>query len=153
VVVGDLTQDSPYVNRLRQSRESRLRLIGAIYDAARLRALRFHAKGYFHGHSVGGTNPSLLEAMGSGNAIIAHDNVFNREVAAGAAFYFSNAADLPGVLATMSADPARVQAMRAAARQRVESIYNWNAIADRYQELLRPGPRKPGRMPDPRPLE
>jgi len=136
VVLGDHKLDTPYVKRLRSVADPRVRLIGTVYDKARLIALRFHARGYFHGHSVGGTNPSLLEAMASGNAVIAHDNVFNREVAADAALYFSNAEDIPGILEILETDSGRLQRMRAVARHRIESIYNWQAITDRYQQLL-----------------
>jgi glycosyltransferase involved in cell wall biosynthesis len=85
---------------------------------------------------VGGTNPSLLEAMGSGNVVIAHDNVFNREVAGDAALYFKSAGDIPGILEILETDPGRVSRMRAAARHRIEAIYNWQAITDRYEQLL-----------------
>jgi glycosyltransferase involved in cell wall biosynthesis len=136
VVLGDHKLDTPYVKRLRSVADPRVRLIGTVYDKARLIALRFHARGYFHGHSVGGTNPSLLEAMASGNAVIAHDNVFNREVAADAALYFSNAEDIPGILEILETDSGRLQRMRAVARHRIESIYNWQVITDRYQLLL-----------------
>ena len=54
-------------------------MIGTVYDQKKLICLRAHAFAYMHGHSVGGTNPSLLEAMGCGNLIFAHDNPFNRE--------------------------------------------------------------------------
>ena len=61
---------------------------GAIYDKSIVQALRFHSAAYIHGHQVGGTNPSLVEALGAGNAIIAHDNRFNRWVAGEVAFIF-----------------------------------------------------------------
>ena len=54
-----------------------------------MQALRFHALGYLHGHTVGGTNPSLVEALGAGNPVIAHDNAYNRWVAQDAGLYFS----------------------------------------------------------------
>ncbi len=62
---------------------------GAIYEAKRIRALRFFARVYVHGHQVGGTNPSLVEALGAGNAVLAHDNKFNRWVAKDGAIYFN----------------------------------------------------------------
>ena len=136
VVLGDHKLNTPYVRLLQSVADPRVRLIGTVYDKVRLRALRFHARAYLHGHSVGGTNPSLLEAMGSGNVVIAHDNVFNREVAADAALYFRNARDIPGILEILEADSGRRQRMREVARHRVESIYNWRMIADRYEQLL-----------------
>ena len=64
--------------------------LGAIYDPERVQALRFHSCGYLHGHTVGGTNPSLVEAMAAGNPVIAHDNAYNRWVAQDAALYFTH---------------------------------------------------------------
>jgi glycosyltransferase involved in cell wall biosynthesis len=136
IVLGDHAVDTPYVKRLLSISDHRVRLIGTVFDKARLRALRFHARGYFHGHSVGGSNPSLLESMGSGNATIAHDNVFNREVAAEAAVYFRNAAEIPGILRELESDPRRIQGLRAEAHRRIEAIYNWPMVADRYLQLL-----------------
>ena len=63
---------------------------GAIYDAPVVQALRFHCRFYLHGHRVGGTNPSLVEALGAGCAVIAHDNEFNRWVAGACAAYFAD---------------------------------------------------------------
>ena len=51
---------------------------GAIYDQKIVAALRFYARAYLHGHTVGGTNPSLVEALWAGNAVVAHDNPYNR---------------------------------------------------------------------------
>jgi glycosyltransferase involved in cell wall biosynthesis len=136
LVLGDYKLNTLYVRQLQSITDPRVRLIGTVYDKARLSALRFHARGYFHGHSVGGTNPSLLEAMATGNAVIAHDNVFNREVAADAAVYFRESKDIPAILEILEADTGRLQRMRAIARQRVESIYNWQAVTDRYETLL-----------------
>ena len=66
---------------------------GAIYDEDVVLSLRFYALAYLHGHQVGGTNPSLVEAMGCGSPIIAHDNKFNRWVAGDGAVYFSDKKD------------------------------------------------------------
>ncbi|MEX0967704.1 MAG: DUF1972 domain-containing protein [Bacteroidia bacterium] len=68
--------------------ESRIRFVGGIYDQQLLNNLRYYSRLYFHGHSVGGTNPSLLEAMASSASIVAHDNPFNRAVLGNDAQYF-----------------------------------------------------------------
>jgi glycosyltransferase involved in cell wall biosynthesis len=108
-----------------------------VYDPEKLKALRCHARAYFHGHRVGGTNPSLLEAMGCGNVIVAHDNVFNREVAGDAAFYFNDARDIPGILENISAlDPSKRRLLGLAAQERIRSTYNWERVTDQYYELL-----------------
>ena len=72
--------------------------LGGIYDEKTLNALRYYSASYFHGHSVGGTNPSLLEAMACGCLIIAHQNEFNRSVLGENAFYFETPADIHSFL-------------------------------------------------------
>ena len=94
IIVGNHQTDTPYVRELRRLGSDNVRFIGAVYGE-KLQALRYHALAYFHGHSVGGTNPSLLEAMGCGNLVIAHDNVFNREVLGASGYFFQGAADIP----------------------------------------------------------
>lgn len=95
IVVGNHNSGTAYANELISLADSRVRFIGGIYDKEKLQALRYHSRAYFHGHSVGGTNPSLLEALGCGNLIIAHDNIFNREVTGNAGFYFKRPDDIP----------------------------------------------------------
>jgi len=71
-----------------------IRFLGSIYDINVLNNLRFFSNIYFHGHTVGGTNPSLLEAMGSCALICAHDNIFNKSILKEEAFYFTSPADI-----------------------------------------------------------
>jgi glycosyltransferase involved in cell wall biosynthesis len=68
--------------------------LGGIYDFKKINSIRYFSKAYFHGHSVGGTNPSLLEAMASSAFIIAHDNVFNKSVLGDASLYFKSEKDI-----------------------------------------------------------
>ena len=82
-----------------------IRFIGGVYEKEKLQALRFHSEAYFHGHSAGGTNPSLLEALGCGNLVIAHDNPFNREVMGDLGFYFRSKEDIPALLKKISSLP------------------------------------------------
>jgi glycosyltransferase involved in cell wall biosynthesis len=78
IVVGDHEADTGYIKTLLDNANERVSFVGTIFDPPRLIALRWYCRAYFHGHSVGGTNPSLLEAMACRNHTIAHDNVFNR---------------------------------------------------------------------------
>lgn len=71
--------------------EKNVRFIGGIYDFKKLDSVRHFSRAYFHGHSVGGTNPSLLEAMAAGCFVLAHDNIFNRAVLKGNALYYPSA--------------------------------------------------------------
>ncbi|PTB24400.1 glycosyl transferase [Paraburkholderia caribensis] len=120
---------------------------GAIYDQAVLRALRRHAHFYAHGHRVGGTNPSLVEALGAGNAIIAHDNVFNRWVAGPEARFFATEADCDMHISALLGDPATARAMGVASTQRFESAFRWDSVLAQYEALfdrhLGGGTRKP----------
>ncbi|MDQ1120247.1 MULTISPECIES: DUF1972 domain-containing protein [Pseudoxanthomonas] len=109
---------------------------GAIYDPATLRALRRHALFYVHGHTVGGTNPSLVEALGAGNAVIAHDNPFNRWVAQDGARYFHSVIDCDMHLSALLEDPEAVAAMRRASRQRFDREFRWSFVLAQYQALL-----------------
>ncbi len=137
VVVGDTGSGTPYVRGLVAVQDPRIRYLGTVYDPARLQALRYHAFAYCHGHSVGGTNPSLLEALASRNAIVAHDNRFNREVARDAAAYFRSPAELSDRLAMLEASEDRRAAMRDRAVEIARSDYTWDRITDQYLELLR----------------
>jgi glycosyltransferase involved in cell wall biosynthesis len=136
VLVGDSASPSAYVATLTEMRDHRVHFLGTIYDKERLSALRYHSVAYVHGHSVGGTNPSLLESMGCGNFVIAHDNCFNREVLADTAVYFKDARTLTSSIEEFESgklDPVR---MSAASMERVAQYYNWERIADAYRSSL-----------------
>lgn len=91
IVVGKT--NTPHGKELveKYGNEKNVRFVGGIYDFKKLDSVRHFSKAYFHGHSVGGTNPSLLEAMAAGCFIFAHDNIFNRAVLKENAFYYPSA--------------------------------------------------------------
>lgn len=95
LVVGDYNNTS-FGKRLKNKfkENNQIVFLGSIYNSNELNSLRFYSNLYFHGHSVGGTNPSLLEAMGSSSLIIAHNNIFNKAVLKQDAFYFFNSDDV-----------------------------------------------------------
>ncbi|GLI39390.1 DUF1972 domain-containing protein [Geobacter hydrogenophilus] len=137
VVAGNHMVTTDYARNLRTLAGPRVRLVGGVYDRDELRALRYHASAYFHGHSVGGTNPSLLEALGCGNLVIAHDNIFNREVVGDIGFYFSSSTAIPALLkAVESLSPVETAALASKAQTRIREAYDWSAIAERYLDLL-----------------
>jgi glycosyltransferase involved in cell wall biosynthesis len=138
VIVGDVQPTTLYHRRLLAEASDQVQFVGGVYDAAQLTCLRLHASCYLHGHSVGGTNPSLLEAMACGNLVIAHDNPFNREVARGAAFYFGNSSELAICLnRVMAMAETEKFALQSLARQVVRDHYTWDAITDSYEHLIR----------------
>jgi glycosyltransferase involved in cell wall biosynthesis len=109
---------------------------GAIYDAQMVQALRVHSLLYVHGHQVGGTNPSLLEAMGAGNAVLAHDNPFNRWVVGEGARYFSDSATCADMLDTLLTASVDLDRMGALNRERVSKVFDWQAVLFAYASLL-----------------
>jgi glycosyltransferase involved in cell wall biosynthesis len=98
--------------------------------------LRFYSLAYVHGHQVGGTNPSLVEALGAGNAVIAHDNRFNRWVAGDGAGYFKDAAGFDALLSGLLSSPAQFVQMRAASKARFEDGLTWPQVLAQYEDLL-----------------
>jgi glycosyltransferase involved in cell wall biosynthesis len=135
VVTGNLAGNG-YVEKLRSVRDDRIRMIGTVYDRHKLACLRYHSYGYLHGHSVGGTNPSLLEAMGCGNLIFAHDNPFNRETLAMCGLYFRDAAELEEAIEGAEMSGHDFTWLRDAARKRAREKYRWSDVIDSYEQLL-----------------
>ncbi|QDV06051.1 Glycosyl transferases group 1 [Planctomycetes bacterium Poly30] len=118
--------------------DGRVRFLGAIYDQDVLLPLRQHSALYLHGHSVGGTNPSLLEAMGAGNVVLAHDNPFNREVLGDQEVYWDGIDALTrriGDWATRAT--AEIESVRERNRARIREEYSWDRLADDYAALIR----------------
>lgn len=103
-------------------------LLDAIYDLDILYSLRANAGIYIHGHSAGGTNPSLVEAMFFGHPIIAYDVVYNRETTRNQAYYFADAESLRRLLARPDLDGAAMKRM-------AEEEYTWQHISRQYCEL------------------
>lgn len=137
VIVGDIQATTPYQKALLTLASHRVKLLGGIYDSHQLTSLRIHAGCHIHGHSVGGTNPSLLEALACGNIVIAHSNPFNREVARDAALYFESAPMLAEQLTHVRAlTPIARQSIADQARQIIATHYTWDGITDAYEALM-----------------
>lgn len=137
VVLGTYRPDTdPYHRSVLDAAGPEVVFPGAIYDPAVVSALRHHSLAYVHGHTVGGTNPSLVEAMGAGNAVIAHDNPYNRWVAGDGGRYFSSESDLIDLFDMVTTDPDQLDQMSAASSSRHESEFRWERIADQYERIL-----------------
>lgn len=135
IVVGN--NDTGYGKFLREKyKQQNIRFVGGIYEKGILDNLRHFAGIYFHGHSVGGTNPSLLEAMASGVFIAAHDNSFNREVLGDDAVYFAESGGVCSILLEDSwADGVRTGNIQNNL-YKIEQEYSWDKIISQYEELF-----------------
>ena len=115
--------------------------LGAIYDPAVVQALRYHSLGYLHGHTVGGTNPSLVEALAAGNPVIAHNNKYNTWVAGEAGLYFNTPEDVEKCIDQLLHDNALATELSRNALRRFESEFTWDHVAGQYEALLRKSQR------------
>jgi len=138
VVLGTLRVGNPYHRAVEAAASPEVLFPGAIYEPEQVQALRVHARAYLHGHTVGGTNPSLVEALGAGSPILAHDNPFNRWVAGPQALYFGDETELRrGILGLVRAGPRRLEVMGEASRRRHAEAFTWRGIFDAYERVLR----------------
>lgn len=136
VVVGPFGEDEPYQRAVRSAASTEVVFPGPIFEPATVGALRFHSAAYLHGHTVGGTNPSLVEALAAGNPVIAQDNVYNRWVAGDGAEFFSDETDLVHLLDRVLDAPERLAAMSTASRSRFHAEFTWERIGSQYLEVL-----------------
>lgn len=124
--------------RLNFRDDKRIKFVGTVYDQELLMKIRENAYGYFHGHEVGGTNPSLLEALGSTELNLLLDVGFNRECGEDGAIYWNkengNLAGLIEKADSMSTD--EIKELGQKAHQRIEGAYSWQFVADKYESLL-----------------
>lgn len=137
VVVGSAPYSHGYVAQVHAAAGSdpRVKLVGGVWDSEQLDQLYAHCLSYVHGHSVGGTNPSLLRAGGAGAHVIAWNVNFNREVIGSHGTTFDSPDQLAARLAWVEAHPDEARA-DGLALQRDIARYSWDAVADEYETLL-----------------
>ncbi|WP_347923207.1 DUF1972 domain-containing protein [Pontimicrobium sp. SW4] len=118
-----------------------IRFIGGIYNLKHLNNLRYYSNLYFHGHSVGGTNPSLLEAMASHSLIIAHNNIFNKAILKGDAFYFNDSSEVKHYIdKTLKLDNSeRIKQVV----NKINTKFTWEKINHEYLNLLKKALKNP----------
>ena len=139
------TTDGRFYNKLKDrldfEKDPRIKFTGTVYDQKLLAMIRQNAYANFHGHEVGGTNPSLLEALGATDLNLLLDVGFNREVAEDAALYWTKQnGDLAGLIGRadeMSAE--EIAELGRRAKDRIRRFYNWDQVAARYEELFLSG--------------
>jgi glycosyltransferase involved in cell wall biosynthesis len=136
-IFGNYTPETdPYHRAVMDAASDEVVFVGSVYDPDHISALRFHASGYLHGHTVGGTNPSLVEALGAGNAVVAHDNPFNRWVASDGALYFSTSDEADTAISTLIDDVQLRRQLGERNRERHGAEFTWEHIGRQYRDLL-----------------
>ena len=137
IVVGKT--NTPHGKELveKYGNERNVEFVGGIYDFKKLDSVRHFSKAYFHGHSVGGTNPSLLEAMAAGCFIFAHDNIFNRAVLKENAFYYPSADKVTEYLNRIDtiAEGSKIQ-YTARNIEVIRNEYSWESLIDKHLSLI-----------------
>lgn len=138
-----ITTDNPKMlkemeQKLHYKKDKRIKFVGTVYDTELLTKIRENACGYLHGHSVGGTNPSLLEALGATKLNLLYDVGFNREVAEDAALYWSldegNLAKLIDTADKLSKE--KIEEFGQKAKKRIQDEYSWEYICSKYINIF-----------------
>lgn len=139
VVVGDVTYKDAFAQRMKTMASDNIIFTGYITDQVLLKELFANSYCYLHGHAYGGTNPSLLKALAYGCCILAHDNIFTREVLDNDkyGFYFKNAPDdIAETINRIDHSPAEVEQKKSISRNRITEKYTWDKICNQYDELF-----------------
>jgi glycosyltransferase involved in cell wall biosynthesis len=135
LIVGNFRDT--YGNFLRKEYASaQIRFLGSVFEKEKLDQLRYFSRLYFHGHSAGGTNPSLLEAMAASALICAHDNPFNRAVLGKDAFYFSTDTQISEIIKN-EPDNILKESFLKNNLEKVRSTYVWSKVISAYHDAFR----------------
>lgn len=137
LVVGKT--NTPYGKQLVKTygKHEYVKFMGGIYDFDKLNSIRYYSYAYFHGHSVGGTNPSLLEAMASDCFILSHDNIFNRSVLGENAVYYSNTEQVTEILNNLDATVAQYKKQYTERNLEViRNEYSWEKLVDEHEKYF-----------------
>ena len=158
IIAGAANYRSKWLDALLATKDPRVRFLGHVGDPEHVKELHCNCYAYLHGHSLGGTNPALLKALGAANCVLALDTPFNREVLIdpeGVAYgllFPKDPAALTDLIASLDSDEGRAAQFRARAPQRIRQAYTWDFIADEYERMFRevvekgtPGRRLPER--------
>lgn len=137
VVAGGANYRSEFECRLKRTKDRRVRFLGHVHNAEHVKELHCNAYAYIHGHSMGGTNPALLKALGYGNCILALRTPFNSEVVRDYGIFFErDPEDLARKIQDLENHPEMVAEYRRRAPERIREAYTWEKITDQYEELF-----------------
>jgi glycosyltransferase involved in cell wall biosynthesis len=136
-IAGGANYKSAFIDRLKQTKDPRVRFLGHVGNAEHVKELHCNAYAYLHGHSMGGTNPSLLKALGCGNCVVALRTPFNQEVMTDHGVFFErDTEELARKLQDLENQPDIVADYRRRAPARIREAYTWERITDQYEELF-----------------
>jgi glycosyltransferase involved in cell wall biosynthesis len=137
VVLGNIQgSDSSYCSKIINCASDEVVFPGAIYDKPVIHALRHYSLLYIHGHQVGGTNPSLVEALGAYNPVLAHNNKYNSWVAGSESEYFNDVDDCDEKLTKLFSNEEKLFDMEQYSKKRHTESFTWNDILVKYEDLL-----------------
>jgi glycosyltransferase involved in cell wall biosynthesis len=145
LVVGKHTSEYGQYLKKKFQDWSSIKFMGGIYDISKLNNLRYYSNVYFHGHTVGGTNPSLLEAMASHALVSANDNIFNRSILGEDGFYFNSSDDVARQIDKLSKTES--DDMIENNTSKIAHQYSWPRIVDQYVEHFLFIAKDSGRFP------
>ena len=142
VIVSNVEKNKFYndlVNKTNFLNDKRIKFVGGVYDQDLLRQIRINAKGYIHGHSAGGTNPSLLEALSTTKINILYDVVYNKEVGENNVFYFTKEDNsLKNVIEKVEKlTKEEIDKYGNLCKERIKNNYTWEIVANKYKELFK----------------
>ena len=139
VVITNLSNSGYYnelIDKTKCLNDDRIIFIDGVYDKVKLAVIRKNAYLYIHGHSVGGTNPSLIEALSLTDINILYDVCFNRDVGVDSCLYFKNKGDLTKVLDNKKISNKRVS-MGKKAKTIIKDNFTWDIIVDKYKKVFK----------------
>lgn len=137
VVLGNYDPESnEYQKSVLDAAGNEIMFVGAIYEQLQVQALRFYARFYIHGHTVGGTNPSLVEALGAGSPVLAHNNRFNRWVAGKNALYFSTQTDCAQKIDALISNDKMISEMKDSSINQYKTKFTSEKIHGDYERIL-----------------
>ena len=140
VIISNITGNKYYedLKRITNSdKDKRIRILPGIYDEKKLSTIRKNAYLYIHGHSVGGTNPSLLEALSLTELNVLYDVNFNKQVGQDACLYFKDNDELKDILNDTKYLDSIKKEKGVLAKKRIEEAYTWEGILDKYEKLFK----------------
>ncbi len=138
-IAGGVPYKSSFVDKVKRMADERVSFLGHIDNWQHIKELHCNTYAYVHGHEFGGTNPSLLKALGFGNCILALNTPFNCEVLAGGygILYDKDVKDLREKMQAIVDDPERQATMARRAPERIREAYTWEHITDQYEALFK----------------